>query len=142
MIKFKVKIHQHSFYFYLIFLLSEFKNCLRDPSLDSARSNCQRRNTTLCVCWGRLIINVKYYEVFPINLQILIIAQSESSFAVDPLNLKSHIQSKNISVVLSRSQIKIWGKSVQWFLRYDRTNKQRLQLHRYTILGTQLCQCY
>ena len=64
-----------------MFLQNEFKNGLRESSQDSVSSNCQRRNIVLCDCWGRLIFNVKYYEVFPINLQILIIAQSESSFA-------------------------------------------------------------
>ena len=64
-----------------MFLQNEFKNGLRESSQDSVSSNCQRRNIVLCDSWGRLIFNVKYYEVFPINLQILIIAQSESSFA-------------------------------------------------------------
>ena len=50
---------------------------------------------------------------------------------VYPLNLESQNQAKNIPVGLSSSQIKIWGKSVQGFLSYDRTDKQSLQLYMY-----------
>ena len=39
---------------------------------------------------------------------------------VDPLNLESQNQTKNIPVGLSSSPIKIWDKSVQGFLSYDR----------------------
>ena len=60
-----------------------------------------------------------------------------SPINVDPPNLESQNQTKNISVGLPSSPIKIWGKSVQGFLSYDRTNKkkqkktdkQRLQLY-------------
>ena len=45
-------------------------------------------------------------------------------FQVDPLNLESQNQAKNITVGLPSALIKIWSKSVQWFLSYDRTNKQ------------------
>ena len=41
---------------------------------------------------------------------------------VDILNLEFQNQAKNIPVVLPRSPIKIWGKSVQGLLSYDRTN--------------------
>ena len=40
---------------------------------------------------------------------------------MDPLNFSSQKQTKNISVVLPSSPIKIWGKSVKRFLSYDRT---------------------
>ena len=43
---------------------------------------------------------------------------------VFPLNLESQNQAKNIPVDLPSSPIKIWGKSVQGFLSYDRTKKQ------------------
>ena len=43
---------------------------------------------------------------------------------MDPLNFESENQVKNISVALSSSQIKIWGKSVKGFMSYDRTHKQ------------------
>ena len=43
---------------------------------------------------------------------------------VDPLNLESQNKAKNIPVILSSLPIKIWGKSVQGFLSYDRTHKQ------------------
>ena len=47
------------------------------------------------------------------------------AFKVAPLNLVSQNQAKNISVALPNSTIKILGKSVQGFLSYDRTNKQK-----------------
>ena len=43
---------------------------------------------------------------------------------VEPLNLESQNQAKNILVDLPSSQIKIWRKSVQGSLSYDRTNKK------------------
>ena len=43
---------------------------------------------------------------------------------VDLLNLESQNQTNNIPVGLPSSPIKIWGKSVQSFLSYDRTNKK------------------
>ena len=42
----------------------------------------------------------------------------------DSLNLESQNQAKNISIGLPSSPIQIWGKSIQGFLSYDRTNKQ------------------
>ena len=39
-------------------------------------------------------------------------------------NLESQNQVKSIPVLLRRSSIKLWGKSVQGFLSFDRTNKQ------------------
>ena len=51
----------------------------------------------------------------------------ESKFSLlkfDPLNLESQNRAENIPVSLSSSPIKIWGKSVQGFLSYDRINKQ------------------
>ena len=42
----------------------------------------------------------------------------------DPVNIESQNQAQNIPVALSSYPIKIWVKSVQWFLSYDRTNKQ------------------
>ena len=41
---------------------------------------------------------------------------------IDPLNLESQNQAKNILVGLPSSLIKIWGKSIQEFLSYDWTN--------------------
>ena len=43
---------------------------------------------------------------------------------MDPLNLESENQVKNISVALSSSLIQIGGKSVKGFVSYDRTHKQ------------------
>ena len=43
---------------------------------------------------------------------------------VDPLNLESLNQTKDNPVGLPSYPIKIWGKLVQGFLSYDRTNKQ------------------
>ena len=43
---------------------------------------------------------------------------------MDPLNLESQNQAKNIHVFLPSSPIKIGGKSSNWFLSYDRTYKQ------------------
>ena len=43
---------------------------------------------------------------------------------VDPLNLESQNQVKNISVGLPSSPIKICGESDKGFLSYDRTPKQ------------------
>ena len=43
---------------------------------------------------------------------------------VDPLNLETQNQAKNIPVVLPSSPIKIWDKSAKGFPSYDRTNKQ------------------
>ena len=43
---------------------------------------------------------------------------------VDLLNVEFLNQTKSIPVGLPRSPIKIWGKSVQGFLSYDRKNKQ------------------
>ena len=43
---------------------------------------------------------------------------------VDSTNLESQNQAKNISVILLRSPIKIWGKSVTGFMIYDRIHKQ------------------
>jgi len=40
------------------------------------------------------------------------------------LNLESQNQAKNIPVALPRSPTKVWGKSVNGFLSYDRINKQ------------------
>ena len=42
---------------------------------------------------------------------------------VDLLNLESQHHAKNIHVGLLSSPIKIWGKSIQGFLSYDRTNR-------------------
>ena len=47
-----------------------------------------------------------------------------SVIKVDPLNLESQNQAKNIPVGLPSSPIKIWGKSVQGFRSYERTIKQ------------------
>ena len=44
---------------------------------------------------------------------------------VDPINLESQNQAKNIPVVLPSSPIKTWEKSVLECLSYDRTHKQR-----------------
>ena len=49
---------------------------------------------------------------------------NDFSVKVDTLNLEFQIQAKNIPVGLPSSPIKIWGKLVQGFLSYDRTNKQ------------------
>ena len=49
------------------------------------------------------------------------------AITVDPLNLESQNQAKNILVVLPNSPIKIRGKSVQEFLSYDRTNKKTIK---------------
>ena len=43
---------------------------------------------------------------------------------MDPLNLESQNLAKNIPVGLPSYPIKFWGKSVQGFASYDRTNKQ------------------
>ena len=43
---------------------------------------------------------------------------------VDPRNLESQNKAKNIFVVFPSFPIKIWGKSVQGFPSFDRTNKQ------------------
>ena len=43
---------------------------------------------------------------------------------VDPLNLDSQSQANNIPLVVPSSPIKIWGKSVLRFIRYDRAYKQ------------------
>ena len=40
---------------------------------------------------------------------------------VDPLNLELYNHAKHISVVLTISPIKIWGKPVKGFIRYDET---------------------
>ena len=55
---------------------------------------------------------------------------------VSLLNLESQNQAKSIPVGLPSSPTKIWGKSVQVFPSYDRTNKQtdtqtRLQFYIY-----------
>lgn len=47
------------------------------------------------------------------------------SSKVDPFNLKSQTQAKNIPMGLPSSPIKIWGKSVQGFDSWDgRISKQ------------------
>ena len=40
------------------------------------------------------------------------------------LNLVSQNQAKNIPVVLPSFPIEIWGKSVEWFMNYERISKQ------------------
>ena len=52
---------------------------------------------------------------------------------VDPINLESQNQAKNIPVVLPSSPIKTWGKLVQGFIRtmIGQTNKQKLILYIY-----------
>ena len=61
--------------------------------------------------------------VYPWTLTIL---PGNKIFAikVDPLNLESRNQAKNIPLAFPSSPIKIWGKSFQGFLSYYRTNKQ------------------
>ena len=67
-----------------------------------------------------------YSKLLPPFTRTWTILSGNKIFAikVDLLNLESQNQAKNISVGLPISPIKIWGKSVQGFLSYDRTNKQ------------------
>ena len=62
---------------------------------------------------------------------------------VDQLNVESQNQAKDLPVGLPSSPIKIWGKSVQGFLSYDRTNKQteRWQTDKQS-LQLYICRCF
>ena len=53
------------------------------------------------------------------------ITKHNYSILADLLNVEFLNQTKSIPVGLPRSPIKIWGKSVQGFLSYDRKNKQK-----------------
>ena len=70
-----------------------------------------------------------YSCLFPalgLNLLFLVFFSHSSQ------NLKN--QAKNIPVVLPSSPIKIWGKSVQWFLSYDRSYKQQTTNNKQMLL--------
>ena len=69
---------------------------------------------------GILIVTPPVYPHLVVNNDF-----SYFSWLLKSLNLESQNQTKNIPVTFPSSTIKMWGKSVEGFLSYDLTNKQR-----------------